>query len=481
MSNGNKSLSRSLEKAPTGIAGLDQITRGGLPAHRPTLVCGGAGCGKTILAMEFLVRGAAEFDEPGLFISFEESPRALTDNLQPLGLEIEELTEQGRLKLSHVHLSPAEIVETGDFQLDPLRMRLEQGIREIGAKRVALDSLDSLFSALTGAVSLRAEVARLFGWIRESRLTTLVTAERGEEHLTRNGFEEYLSDCVLLLDHRITDQIAKRRLRVVKYRGSGHGLDEYPFLIGEKGLTVAPITSVNLNYEVASTRISSGISDLDRMLEGKGYFRGSSVLISGKAGTGKSSVCASFLEAACRQGERCLYLALEESSSQLMRNMRSLGVDLESCVRDGLLTVRAFRPTLHGMEEHLSAITAMIHELNPTCIVMDPITNFITVGIEEEVRAMLTRVLDHFKSRGLTVMVTALTPGSAEPMESETNVSSMIDTWITLDWEIIDHTRHRMLSIVKSRGMDHSHTALELLMSSDGLSLRELEEGRTDE
>lgn len=466
--------SPGIAKAPTGCAGLDEITRGGLPAGRPTLVCGGPGCGKTVLAMEFLVRGALEFGEPGLFVSFEESPHNLNDNFRALGFDLGDLVEQKKLKISHVECSRGEVIETGEFSLDGLLIRLEQGISEIGAKRVVLDTMEAVFSGLSSTGPLRREIARLFQWLREKGLTTVITGERGDGNLTRHGLEEYVSDCVLLLDHRVTEQISKRRLRIVKYRGSAHGADEYPFVIKETGFSVLPITSVTLEHAVGAERVSTGIEDLDEMCGGEGYFRGSTILVSGKAGTGKSSLCAAFVSAACERGERCLYLALEESADQLTRNMRSVGIELAPWIDRGLLTVHAVRPTFRGLEEHLIAMTQIAETFQPTCMVLDPITNFMSVGDAQEVKSMLTRVLDYLKSRRVTLLTTALTPGSGSPDETQVSVSSMTDTWISLDLEFMGGGGRREVHIIKSRGMEHSLETRELVMSSEGLTLRDL-------
>lgn len=417
-----------LPKAPTGIKGLDEVTHGGFPSGRTTLVCGGPGCGKTVLAMEFLVRGALECNEPGLFMSFEEDAESLSKNFRSFGFDLEALVETNKLWISHVNLAPEEIVETGDFTLDGLFIRLEQGIARAGAKRVAIDTLESLFSALKNTPVLRAELARLFAWLKAKGVTSIITGQRGEEELTRHGFEGYVSDCVILLDHRVLDQISKRRFRVVKYRGSSHIMDEVPFLIGQTGLSVMPITSVGLDYEVGSERVSTGIDELDDMLGGEGYFKGSSILVSGRAGTGKSSLAAAFAVSACARGERCLYLAFEESPKPLARNMRSGGMDFSPFLENGLLTVESYRPSLQGLEEHLVTIFKAVDESGPSCVVMDPITNFVSVGVQQEVKSMLTRILDRMKERGITTLFTSLTPGSGRPDETEVHVSSLMDT-----------------------------------------------------
>ena len=458
-----------LVKAPTGIAGLDELTRGGLPAGRPTLVCGGPGCGKTVLAMEFLVRGAEDFEEPGLFVSFEEKPEQLLANFRSMGFDLAGLIGKKRLKISYVELSAEEITEAGAFSLDALLIRLEHAIAEVGAKRVALDSVETIFSVLSPTVALRGEVARLFHWLREKGMTAIVTAERGSAELTRHGFEEYLSDCVVLLDHRVEGQISRRRLRIVKFRGSAHAADECPFLIGETGFSVLPISSLNLDHSASRERVSTGVPDLDIMLGAEGYFKGTTVLVTGTAGTGKSSLAAAFAVAACERGERCLYFSFEESASQLTRNMQSLGIDLSPWLSQGTLTVRAFRPSFRGLEEHLLSITRETARLEPSCVVIDPITNFITVGEADEVRSMVTRIMDLLKRRGATLLMTALMRN-----ETETHVSSLVDTWIGLDLESQHHTFRRAIHVVKSRGMGHSQETRELVMSSQGLSLRSL-------
>jgi len=471
----------ALDKAPTGVEGLDEITHGGLPSGRPTLVCGGPGCGKTILAMEFLVRGALEFDEPGLFVSFEESTEDLCHNVKSFGFDLETLIEQKKLFISHVQVSRNEIIEAGEFTLDGLFVRLEQGIRQVGARRVAIDTLESLFSHLSSTGVLRAEIARLFQWLKEKHLTSVITGERGSADLTRHGLEEYVSDCVLLLDHRITEQISKRRLRVVKYRGSSHEKDEYPFLIGDTGFAALPISSVHLDHAVSTERVGTGVPDLDAMLGGQGYYRGSSVLLSGGAGAGKSTLAASFAAATCQRGEQCLLLAFEESAGQLIRNMRSVGIDLDPWVERGLLHVHACRPTLFGIEEHLSSIVSLGRQISPKTVILDPITNFLAVGASWEVKALLTRVLDQFRDLGATVLLTSLTPGSGTVENTETGVSSMMDTWIGLDQQMTGRARSTYLYVLKSRGMKHSREMRELVMSSTGISLREMDTRTQDD
>jgi circadian clock protein KaiC len=464
--------SRALAKARTGISGLDEIMHGGLPAGRPTLVCGGPGCGKTILAMEFLVRGALEFGEPGLFVSFEESIEDLIQDFQPFGFDLAALVERKKLFISHVKLSRNEIVEAGEFTLDGLLLRLEHGIQQVGAKRVVIDTMETLFSCISNTENLRSEVARLFQWLKEKGVTCVITAERPSSQLTRYGFEEYASDCVLLLDHRISDQVSKRRLRIIKYRGSSHEKDEFPFLIDETGFSVLPISSVQLDHVVGMERVSTGFPDLDAMMGGQGYFRGSGILLSGTAGAGKSTLAATFAAAACQRGEKALFLSFEESPGQLVRNMNSVGLDLQSSVDKGLLYIKAHRPTLFGIEEHLVSILASANCFAPHVVVMDPITNFLSVGAAREVRSLLTRILDRLRANDVTMLFTNRTGETGNMEYTETGISSMMDTWIALRQSMSGHTRRCYLYVLKSRGMDHSREMREFIMSASGISLR---------
>jgi circadian clock protein KaiC len=462
-----------LEKCATGIWGLDEITNGGLPRGRTTLVCGAAGCGKTVLGMEFLVQGATKDGEHGLFLSFEETTTELEKNFRSMGFDLSTLCEQKKIKIAPIELSGYETIVTGSFSLEPLLIRVKAGIEEIGAKRIVLDTMDALFSVFTDTRMLRNEVTRLFNWFRESGITAVITGERGENRLTRYGFEEYVSDCVVVLDHRVEEQTSKRRLRVIKYRGSGHSKDEYPFLIDKNGFSVFPITSSGLNCIVGDERISTGVEDLDEMFGGKGYFKGSTVLTSGKAGSGKSSLAASFVVAACSRGEKTLYFAFEESEAQIARNMRSIGMDIKGWQEKGLLSVEAFRPTSRGMEEHLMKIVHAVDKLNPTCVVIDPITSFLNFATSGDVRSMLTRVLDHLKNRNITLFLTSLTQGSGNLEETEMNISSLADTWIALQQKREDNMYHRELYIIKSRGMNHSHEMRQFIISDDGIFIND--------
>src|SRR5512139_1379513 len=405
----HKYFNQNLQKSPTGIQGLDEITSGGLPKGRPTLVCGGAGSGKTLLGIEFLVRGATRFNEPGVFMSFEESAEELTKNVASLGFDLNRLVASKRLLVDYVHIERSEIEETGEYDLEGLFIRLCNAIDSIGAKRVVLDTIESLFAGLPNPSILRAELRRLFRWLKKKGMTAIITGERGDNALTRHGLEEYVSDCVILLDHRVADQISTRRLRVVKYRGSIHGTNEFPFLIDERGIAVMPITSLGLKHIVTSQRISTGIPRLDTMLGGKGYFRGSTILVSGTAGTGKTSVAAHFVDAACRRGEPCIFFAFEESPSQIIRNMRSIGIDLQHWVEKGLLTFHAERPTVCGLEAHLASMDKVIKTFKPKVLVVDPVTNLSSVASEADVKAMLVRLLDRMKSNQTTALFTTLT------------------------------------------------------------------------
>lgn len=462
-----------LPKAPTGISGLDEITEGGLPKGRPTLICGDAGCGKTLMAMEFIVRGAMEFDEPGVFMAFEEKTHELAMNVASLGFDLDELQKK-KIKLDHVYIERSEIEETGEYDLEGLFIRLGHAIDTIGAKRVVLDTIESLFSGLNNQSILRAELRRLFHWLKAKGVTAVITGERGDGKLTRQGLEEYVSDCVILLDHRVENQISTRRLRVVKYRGSIHGTNEYPFLIDEEGISVLPVTSLTLEQEVSSERTSTGIPSLDSMLGGQGFFRGSSVLVSGTAGTGKTSIAAYFANATCNRKERCIYFAFEESPQQIIRNMRSIGIDLTTHVKSGLLKFHASRPTLHGLEMHLVVIHKLVKKFRPSTIILDPITNLITVGTVSEVKSMLVRLIDFLQTEQITVMFTALSLNTIVNEQTDEGVSSLVDAWLLVRDIEYNGERNRGMYIMKSRGMKHSNQVREFVITDKGLDLVEV-------
>jgi circadian clock protein KaiC len=468
--NGRDRTRRSLPKTPTGIRGFDEITRGGLPRGRPTLVCGSAGCGKTLFAAEFLVRGATEFGEPGVFLAFEESEAELAENVRSLGFDLEELVAEKKLVLDHVRVERSEIEETGEYDLEGLFVRLGHAIDTIGAKRVVLDTVETLFGGLSNASILRAELRRLFRWLKARGMTAIVTAERGDGQLTRQGLDEYVSDCVILLDHRVVEQISTRRLRIVKYRGSLHGTNEYPFLIGEDGINVMPITSLGLEHEVSSERVSTGIPRLDAMFGGGGCYRGSTILVTGQAGTGKSSIAAHFADATCRRGERCLYVSFEESPSQILRNMRSIGLDLGAWRERGLLRIESTRSTIHGLETHLAALHARIQEFQPQAVVLDPIGDLSNVGEGRDAASTLARLMDFLKQRGITALMTDMSSGQADG-HAELAVSSMVDTWIVLRAIESSGERNRTLHVLKARGMAHSNQVREFLLTDTGVEL----------
>ena len=461
---------RSVAKAPTGLAGLDQVLNGGVPRGRNTLVIGGPGSGKTLLGMEFLIRGACDFDEPGICMSFEETAEQLVGNLAPLGYNLNAMARAGKLFIDYVYIERKEIEETGEYDLEGLFIRLEHAVKRIKAKRVLLDTIEVLFSGLDNEAILRAELRRLFRWLSDHGLTAMITAESGQRLLTRYGLEEYVADCVLLLDHRVNGQVSTRRVRVVKYRGSSHGTDEYPFLIDQCGISVFPITSLGLTHEARSERISSGVRGLDEMLGQQGFFRGSSILVTGTAGTGKSSFASFFADSACARGERCLYFAFEESPSQILRNMRSVGLNLEKWIKRGLLRIHAVRPTSTGLEGHLATMHKLIGDYKPGVVVIDPITNLISIGETGAVKAMLTRLIDYLKMEGITAMFTNLTlEGALE--QTVIGVSSLMDSWILLRDVEVGEARRRVLYLLKSRGMAHSNRMMEFDLSDRGITL----------
>lgn len=465
---------KRLEKALTGINGLDDITYGGLPKGRPTLITGSAGSGKTLMAMEFLIKGARRYGEPGVFMAFEETEEELAKNFASLGFDLDDLIAENKLIVDYVYIDSSEIEETGEYDLEGLFIRLGSAIDSIGARRVALDTLEVLFSGFKNEAILRSELRRLFRWLKMKGVTAIVTGERGEASLTRYGLEEYVADCVILLDNRMMEQIATRRLRIIKYRGSKHGTNEYPFLIEEDGISVLPITSLSLEHKACADRISTGIKRLDTMLGGQGYYRGTSVLISGTAGTGKTSFAAQFAKTACERGERCIYFAFEESPGQIIRNMRSIGIDLEPYIENGVMQISASRPMAYGLEMHLIAMRRLIDKFEPAIVIIDPISNMTNVGTQTDVKFTLTKLIDHLKLKNITAVCTSLVEHeSIEGINAE-GISSLIDTWINLRFFENNSERNRGVSVIKSRGMGHSNQIREYLLTDHGIEIKDV-------
>ena len=462
----------SVGKSPTGIHGLDEVARGGLPQGRPTLLCGSAGCGKTLFGMTFLYNGAVQYDEPGVFIAFEEQPEDLIKNVGSLSYDIQKLIAEKKLAIDHVEIERSKIAESGEYDLEGLFIRLGFAIDQIGAKRVVVDTIEALFSGLENEQLLRSELRRLFEWLKAKGVTAVITGERGEGTLTRYGLEEYVADCVILLDNRVHDQLSTRRLRIVKYRGSAHGTNEYPFIIDEQGITVMPITSSGLTHEASTERLTSGIPDLDQMLEGKGYYKGSSILVSGMAGTGKSTVAAHFVDATCASGRRCIYFAMEESPSQIIRNMRSIGIDLRKWGDNKLLQFSARRPSLFGLETHLAAMYRDVTDFEPAAVVIDPMSALLSGSAAGDVHTMVLRLVDFLKNRGITALFTNLGVAAGENATTEIQISSLMDTWMLLNNRESDGEHNRQLYLLKSRGMAHSNQVREFVMSSGGITLR---------
>lgn len=464
----DKSTFTELEKCASGIEGLDQITDGGLPKGRPTLICGAAGSGKTMFAMQFLVQGALT-NEPGVFISFEENEEDLIMNFTSLGVDISKLEEHKKLIIEYVFLERAEIEETGDFDLEGLFIRIKYAMEQIGAKRIVIDTIEAIFAGLPNEFILRSELRRLFNWLKNQGLTAVITGERGENSLTRYGLEEYVADCVILLDTIYTNKVATRNIKIIKYRGSSHGYNEYPFLINDHGISILPITSLELEHDAPEEFVSTGIERLDYMLDGKGYYRGSSILITGSAGTGKSSLAAIFVEAACKRGEKCLYLASEESPLQIIRNMKSISIDLEPWIKEGILKFHATRPTLYGLEAHLVNIYNMVNQFQPKIVVLDPISNLLTIGSADEVKSIMTRLLDFMKSKQMTILSTSLV--NMGQIETEIGISSLMDSWIDLKAVEVNGERNRTIDILKTRGLAHSNQIREFQLTDNGIKL----------
>lgn len=470
-SNRSPTVGHAIPKSPTGIRGLDEITGGGLPAGRPTLVCGNAGCGKTLLAMDFLVNGATRYGEPGVFMAFEENEDDLAANVRSLGFDLARLARRKQIVVDAVRVRREDIEESGAFDLEGLFIRLKAAIDAVGARRVVLDTVEALFGGFTNEAILRAELRRLFQWLKTAGVTAVITGERGDKALTRYGIEEYVSDCVIVLDHRVVDQTSTRRLRIVKYRGSSHGTNEYPFLIDERGISVLPVTSLGLNYRTSTARVGSGIPRLDSMLGGAGYFRGSSILVSGTAGSGKTSVAAHFARETCVRGERCLYFLFEESPDQMVRNMRSIGIELAPLVAGRQLQFLATRPTAYGLETHLAATHRAVEEFKPATVIIDPISSFSTGANDADVKAMLVRIIDYLKGRGITTLMINLTDTAGAIERTDAQISSLIDTWLLLRDVEANGERNRVMYVLKSRGMAHSNQLREFRLTRHGVEL----------
>ncbi|AMA60785.1 MULTISPECIES: circadian clock protein KaiC [unclassified Bradyrhizobium] len=464
-------MTEGITKSPTGIEGFDDLTLGGLPTGRPSLVCGSAGCGKTLFASTFLFNGARLYGEPGVFVTFEERPVDIVANVESLGFDLQGLIDQSKIHIEHIAIDPSEVAEIGDYDLEALFLRLEFAVDQIGAKRIVLDTIESLFSAFSNPAILRAEIRRLFDWLKQKGLTAVITGERGDGSLTRQGLEEYVSDCVILLDHRVDNQISTRRLRIVKYRGTAHGTNEYPFLIDEDGFSVLPVSSLGLGHQVFDERISTGVPDLDAMLTGGGFYRGSSILLTGVAGSGKSSLACMMADAACARGERALYLSFEESEAQTVRNMRSIGTDLARWLKKGQMRYIATRPTFYSLEMHLAIMLREIGRFKPQLVVLDPISAFTGSADIAEVQAMLLRIVDYLKSNGITAVFTHL--ANVQQAETDAGLSSLMDGWILLLNREANGEFNRELYLLKARGIAHSNQVREFVMSSSGIHLLE--------
>lgn len=462
-----------LKKVPTGINGFDEIAGGGLPAGRPTLICGSAGCGKSLFGLEFLMRGAIQYGEPGVLMSFEESANDIAQNVASLGFDVNALAAERKLVVDFVRVERGEIEEHGEYDLEGLFIRLAHAIDSVGARRVVIDTIEALFAGLSNQAILRSELRRLFAWLKERGMTTIITGERSGDKLTRQGLEEFISDCVIVLDHRVHGQISTRRLRVVKYRGSTHGTNEYPFLIDEHGISIMPITSSGLEYEVSTERMSSGVPELDQMLGGSGYYRGSAVLLSGTAGTGKTSLAAHLAQAACARGERCLFFSFEESTAQIIRNMRTVGIDLQPCIRKDLLRIHSSRPTVSGLEMHLVRMHKLISQFQPSAVIVDPISNLRTAGTSEDSANLFIRLVDFLRRHGVLGFLVSLTGGGSPLEATDEGISSMVDTWLLLRDLESNGERNKVLYVLKSRGMDHSNQIREFQITSKGVKLVE--------
>ncbi len=466
-----QSTAVQLAKVPTGIEGFDEITFGGLPAGRTTLLTGLSGSGKTVFGMQFLAQGAARYGEPGVLVGFEETEDELITNAASLGFDFANLISAGKLVIDRISVEPDVVVETGRYDLSALHIRIEHAVDSIGARRIVLDGIPALFYGLTDTSAVRIALTRLYAWLKSKGLTALVTAESNTE-LAQHGLGLSLTDCIVVAGERTRENVSTRYLRVAKYRGSAHGTSEYPCLIGSTGYKVIPLTSITVDYEASTERISTGIPRLDTMLGGQGFYRGNSVMVTGGAGTGKSSLAAHLALATCQRGKRCLYFAFEESQEEVMRNMRSIGVDLRPQVAAGLLKFRSSRATMFGLEMHLAMMENEIAAFQPHVVILDPVSNLLSIGSFNEVRAMVSRLVDFLKGRGITSLLTSLS--MTDPPESDVGVSSLVDTWMLLTNFEANGEQTRLLRILKSRGSAHSSQVREFIMTDRGVRLEDV-------
>ncbi|WP_240236172.1 circadian clock protein KaiC [Nocardioides sp. CFH 31398] len=455
-----------LEKAATGIEGFDDITFGGLPRARATIVTGAAGSGKSMFGVEFLAQGARAYGEPGVLLSFEETADELVANAASIGVDLRAMADEGTLVVDSAAGDLDDLVQSGAFDLEGLLLRLAAAIDAVGARRVVLDTVETLFSTLPDETTVRREFARLLRWLKERDLTVVVTAERGQQgRLTRHGIEEYVSDCVVVLDHRVEDEVATRRMRVAKYRGSPHGTNEFPFLISGRGLVVMPLHHDELT-EVSEERVSLGIPELDTMVGG-GVFRGSTIMISGSAGTGKTSIAACAADAACRRGEKALFLSFEEPSGQVVRNMRSIGLDLQHWIDKGLLVVQHMRPAITGLEAHLASLHMILDEHPAEVVVLDAVAS-LSRGVASYASASaVARDIAMLRLRGATTVLTALA-GTHDDPHTDVSASSLVDAWLLVRNVENDGERNRLLMTIKNRGSFHSNQVREFLLTDDG-------------
>jgi len=459
---------KTIPKTATGIPGLDQILNGGLPKGRVTLVVGNSGTGKTLLGIEFLVNGIRQHDENAILVTFEESASKVTENVSSLGFDLNNLQDDGKLTVMAFKVDLPE-KNRGYFDFSPLLVLLEEAIVCIGAKRVVLDTIELLFGAYSDQTTARIELVKLMRWLEDRGVTAIITGESGNNALTRFGIEEYVSDCVIVLDHRVREEISTRLLRVMKYRGSVHGTNEYPFLIAKNGFIVLPVSSLSLDYAVSRERVSVGVPELDEMLSG-GPYRGSTTLVTGVSGTGKTSVAMSMVNAACARGERSLVLLYEESAFQLERDMGSIGINLKRWTDSGMLKIWASRPLEYGLENHLAIFINMLESFKPAIVAIDGLTAFSRGGFDPDVFIFITRKIGILKARGITTVLTTLKK-DVEDESSSLHISSLTDTGILLRNIEKNGERNRLLAVTKSRGTAHSNQLREFTLSSDGIRL----------
>ena len=461
----------------TGVKGLDDVLGGGIPQGHAMLLVGKPGTGKSILSMEYLLHGIELHKENGVYISFEESEKQIISNAASFGWKFEEMVKKNKLAISYIDMQPEQMRTVGDYDLSALILRVKGAIKKVNARRVVIDGINNLLSTFDDERIIRSDLLRLIREIKEVNATIFITGERGHDSWSKMGFEEYLADGLMHLDNRTDGNYQTREIQVVKCRGINHYTGKSPFIINSEGMSIRPLITADFDYKVLKSRVSTGIADIDNMLGGKGLYRGSTVYITGPSGAGKTSISSSFANGACSRGERALFLAFEESSDQIIRNMKSIGLSLDKWVNEKLLYFYTARATTNSLEGHLDNIMTMVREVEPTCVVLDPISAFRPIANENETKLMLIRLNDYLRARKITTVFTALSSDGEYSEHADVQLSSIADTWIVV--RIMDYKgeRNNVMQLMKSRGMSHSRQMKEMYFTGNGLKLQNVYQG----